>query len=185
MARKRSARRKALTILRRLATQSRMTDLPFLTPLSPEQQRAADLAEPWPLAHVDRVRFSELDPLGHVNNVAYLTWFEIARVAYFKHIGLSRYRDAEAEPRIVIRRGELDWLKEMHADEPYVITSKTVAYRTSSFTMAQEVWSGGTQRAAFRGVIVLLRPDGSGKMPIPQAIRDHFHQVDGVPRDQE
>ncbi|MFP7571469.1 acyl-CoA thioesterase [Marivita sp. S2033] len=158
-----------------------MTDLPYLTPLSAEQQRAAGLSEVWPLAHADRVRFSELDPLNHVNNVAYLVWFEIARVAYFKHIDLSRYDDASQEPRIVVRRGELDWLKEMHADEEYVVTSKTIDYRNTSFTMLQEVWSGGTRRAAFQGVIVLLKPDGSGRMPIPDEIRAHFHDVDGVP----
>ena len=159
-----------------------MTDLPYLTPLSPDQQRSLGLPEIWPLALADRVRFAELDPLNHVNNVAYLIWFEGSRVAYFKHVGLSTYEDGASEPRIVIRRGEMDWLQEMVADEDYVVCTRTIAYRNTSFTLLQEIWSGGTKRARFECVIVLLQPDGSGRMPIPDAIRARFHEVDGVPR---
>ena len=151
-----------------------MTDLPFHVPLSPAQQVSAGVDTPWPLALADKVRFAELDPLNHVNNVAYLTWFESARVAYFKHIGLSTYKDDAHEPRIVIRRGEIDWLQEMRADETYVVVSRTVAYRNTSFTMTQEIWSGGTKRADFTCVIVLLTPDGTARMPIPDGIRSYF-----------
>ncbi len=151
-----------------------MTNLPFHTPLSPEQQRAAGLDAIWPLALADKVRFAELDPLNHVNNVAYLTWFESARVTYFKHIGLTTYENAAKEPRIVIRRGEMDWLQEMRAEETYVVASRTIAYRNTSFTMAQEIWAGGTQRAKFTCVIVLLTPDGTERLPIPDHIRSYF-----------
>ena len=151
-----------------------MTTVPFHTPLTPEQQATFGVPEPWPLAVADRVRFAELDPLNHVNNVAYLTWFEISRVTYFKRVGLTTYRDMANEPRIVIRRGEMDWLQEMRADEDYVVVSKTIGYRNTSFSMAQELWSGGTKRAAFTCVIVLLMPDGSDRMPIPDAVRGIF-----------
>ena len=30
-----------------------------------------------------QVRFSDLDTLGHVNNAVYLSYFEMARIAYF------------------------------------------------------------------------------------------------------
>ncbi|MFP7672781.1 acyl-CoA thioesterase [Marivita sp. S0852] len=162
-----------------------MTDLPYLTPLTADQQQAAGLPTQWPLAIADRVRFAELDPLNHVNNVAYLIWFESARVAYFKHINLTTYENAATEPRIVIRRGEMDWLQEMRADEDYVIVSKTIACRTTSFTMHQEIWSAGTKRAEFKCVIVLLHPDGTGRLAIPDPIRAYFHDVEGVERDQE
>lgn len=36
----------------------------------------------WPYAHVDRVRFGDLDAMRHVNNVAFLTFFEDARIQY-------------------------------------------------------------------------------------------------------
>ena len=158
-------------------------ELPFHIWLSPEQLRAAGISEAWPFALADKVRFAELDMLNHVNNVAYLTWLESSRIAYFKQIGLTTYKESATEPRLVIRRGEIDWLQEMLADETYIVVSRTIAYRTTSFTMRQEIWSGGTRRAAFTCVVVLLAPDGSGRLAIPDHIKTHFDTVDGVTQD--
>ncbi len=38
--------------------------------------------EHWAYTHVDRVRFGDLDAQRHLNNVAFLTFFEDARVNY-------------------------------------------------------------------------------------------------------
>ena len=151
-----------------------MTDLPFHTPLTPAQQQAAGLERTWPLALADQVRFSEIDALNHVNNVAYLVWFETLRVKYFKHIGLTTYTSPATEPRIVIRRGEIDWLAEMRAEEVYVTTARTTGWRTTSFTLAQEIRAGGTLRATLSSVVVLLDPGGAHKMPIPSHILELF-----------
>jgi acyl-CoA thioester hydrolase len=40
----------------------------------------------WAYAHVDRVRFGDLDAMRHVNNVAFLTFFEDARVLYLTQL---------------------------------------------------------------------------------------------------
>lgn len=152
--------------------------LPCLVPLSPDQQRAAGVPQTWPLAVADRVRFSELDRLNHVNNTAYLVWFETIRIRYFQDWGISHYRPQD--PRLVIRRTEADYLAEMHMDELYVITIRCAAFRTTSFTLHSEVWAGGTRRAAFGGVVVMLDPDGSGRYAIPPALRQRFLTVDGA-----
>jgi acyl-CoA thioester hydrolase len=36
----------------------------------------------WAYSHVDRVRFGDLDPMRHVNNVSFLSFFEDARIQY-------------------------------------------------------------------------------------------------------
>ena len=33
-----------------------------------------------------QVRFSDLDTMGHVNNAVYLSYFEYARIHYFRHL---------------------------------------------------------------------------------------------------
>jgi acyl-CoA thioester hydrolase len=38
--------------------------------------------------HPIEIRYGDLDPQGHVNNASYLTYFEQARVAYVRHLGL-------------------------------------------------------------------------------------------------
>jgi acyl-CoA thioester hydrolase len=43
---------------------------------------AAESPATWAYCHVDRVRFGDLDPMRHVNNVAFLTFFEDARIQY-------------------------------------------------------------------------------------------------------
>ena len=40
----------------------------------------------WAHCHVDRVRFGDLDAMRHVNNVAYLTFFEDARIQYLTRL---------------------------------------------------------------------------------------------------
>ena len=34
------------------------------------------------------VRYSDLDPQGHVNNARYLSYFEQARIVYIQHLGM-------------------------------------------------------------------------------------------------
>ena len=40
----------------------------------------------WAYVHADRVRFGDLDPMGHVNNVEFLRFFESARIAFHRTI---------------------------------------------------------------------------------------------------
>ena len=64
----------------------------------------------WPFGMKDRVRFSELDPLNHVNNAAYASWFESARIGYVVEYGLSGMSHTKADPQIVVRRQVVDYL---------------------------------------------------------------------------
>jgi acyl-CoA thioester hydrolase len=43
--------------------------------------------------HPIEVRYGDLDPQGHVNNAAYLTYFEQARIQYIKHLQLWKSAD--------------------------------------------------------------------------------------------
>jgi len=150
----------------------------YHTPLDAETQAAFGLDPPQPLAMADRVRFSEIDALHHVNNVAYMSWFERMRIRYMQDWGISGY-DREDDPRIVIRSGAIHYRQEMVLDEDYIATCGCTAWRNSSFSLKQQVWSGGVLRTTFDCVIVLLQPDGSGKYAIPAAVKKRFAAVDG------
>ena len=39
---------------------------------------------PEPFIHTERVRFGDLDPLRHLNNVVFLRYFETARISYLR-----------------------------------------------------------------------------------------------------
>lgn len=150
----------------------------YHTPLTPEEQRAFGLPEPQPLAIADRVRFAELDTLNHVNNKAYMEWFETLRVEYFDRFCAPFY-DGPARPRVVLRNASIRYLREMVAGESYVATARVGAFRTHSFTFEQQLWAGDL-RATLTGVMVTLRPDGSGRQPLPDDLRDRFVARDGA-----
>ncbi len=40
----------------------------------------------WAYTHVDRVRFGDLDAMRHLNNVAFLTFFEQARIKFIQSV---------------------------------------------------------------------------------------------------
>lgn len=151
----------------------------YHTPLTADQQSTLGIPTPQPLAMADQVRFSELDVLNHVNNAVYMEWFERLRIRYVQEWGLSG-NNAKSDPRIVIRSGTIHYRQEMRMDENYVTTCGCTAFRNTSISLAQQLWSGGTLRASFDCVIVLLQPDGSGRYPIPQPVRTRFGVVDGA-----
>jgi len=155
-----------------------MTDLPYHTLLSADQQRAAGIETPAPYAMADKVRFGEIDMLGHVNNAAYLSWFETVRTRYVKDYGLTGYNPGH-DPRIVIRSAEIHYIREMLRDEDYIVTARTTAFRTTSFTIEQNLWSA-TLRARFSCVIVTLEPNGSAKRALPEGFVNKIKKTDGA-----
>jgi hypothetical protein len=69
----------------------------------------------------------------------------------------------------------------------YVVTGRTRAFRTTSFTMEFAVWlpdpSGAACTATGEAIIVLLNRDAPGRHPIPEAGRTAFIEIDGAGRD--
>lgn len=152
--------------------------LPHNIPLSPDQQRAAGIEHPMPYAMASRVVFSELDSLKHVNNRAYLAWFENIRVAYFHHFSVSQFR--RRDPRMVLRTVSVDYRQEMKIGDEYIVGVRVTEMRNSSFTMEHAVWCGGEMRTHCVGVMVMMMPDDSGTMRIPDDMRAEFHSRDGA-----
>lgn len=146
--------------------------LRYHTPLDPAEQTAFGLPEPQPLAMADRVRFAELDILNHVNNKAYMEWFETLRVEYHDRLCMPFY-EGQPRPRMVLRNASIRYVREMVIGEDYVATARVVAFRTNSFTLEQQLWSGDL-RATLSGVMVSLRADGSGRYPLPEALCRQF-----------
>ncbi|MGA9254551.1 MAG: acyl-CoA thioesterase [Roseobacter sp.] len=154
--------------------------LKYHQPLTKAEQAEFGITSPAPLAMADQVRFSELDVLNHVNNAVYIQWFERIRVKYTQINGLARSFGGGQGPRIVIRSASIHYRQEVVLDEDYIVTCACTAFRNTSFSIHQELWAGGTLRATLDCVLVLLQPDGSGRYPIPEALRIRFIENDGA-----
>jgi acyl-CoA thioester hydrolase len=160
-------------------------ELRYHTPLDTTALRALGIPAPWTFGLADRVRFGELDALGHVNNTAYLRWFESFRLPYLEAREVTDY--GPDSPRLVLKRASCDYMAEMLNGTDYVVTGRTRAFRRTSFTMEFGVWlpdpGGARQTAAGEAIIVLLDRDGPGRHPIPEAGRHAFATLDGAVED--
>ena len=88
----------------------------------------------WPFAHTDRVRYADVDTMRHLNNVAFLRFFESARIAFMHRIF------PEHDPT---DPGEF----------PVVLAEVHVAYRAPAYfgeEVRTSVWPSHLERSSFR-----------------------------------
>ena len=144
----------------------------YLTPLSADDLRCAAIPELWAFGQADRVRFYELDALNHVNNTAYLRWFETLRVLYMIEYGLTRYRPED--PTFVVRSLTCDYLAPMFLNDDYLVTARCESFRTTSFRKDYAVWRAGRLCATGSAVVVMTDESGQRKQPLTEAQRQAF-----------
>lgn len=92
------------------------------------------------------VRFADTDAMGHVNNASYLTYAEIARVAYYERV--------TGEP-LPLPRGDHG------ADEAMILAEIRITYRSAAFygeILAVETRVDAIGRSSFRMVHRLTAP---------------------------
>ncbi len=156
-----------------------MTD--YLIPLDATALRTHDIPDPWAYGIRDRVRFHELDALGHVNNNAYLKWFEDLRVSYLADHKVSSLGPGQAQ--IVLMSQAVRYHAPMFLGEDYIVTGRTTSFRTNSFRMEYGVFRAGHLIASGEAVMVSLTPDGSVKHPLPKTATTLFIERDGATRE--
>ncbi|KGR78733.1 acyl-CoA thioesterase [Ureibacillus manganicus] len=83
--------------------------------------------------HIEvKVRFSETDMYGHLNNTVPFVYFEEARIEYLKHIGYYNWASSNSEKIIVVADLQCDFLKQVYFDEILKIYVKAAHVGTSS-----------------------------------------------------
>lgn len=119
--------------------------------------------------HVTRIepRFQDLDPLGHINNVAMAGLCEDARVRFNRaHLHVPGHR--ESGERWLIARVELNYLAEAHYPDPIDVATGIGTIGTRSWTILSTAFQGDVPVAIVDATLVLTGPDGS------RPIRDGF-----------
>ncbi len=99
-----------------------------------------------------RVRFSDVDVYGHVNNVKYFEYYQEARLAYLTSLG----RDAdEGQLGVVVAKVDVDYKRPiLFRTEPYVIDSWITRVGNSSFGLAAEIRDGDQVLSMAEAVLV-------------------------------
>jgi acyl-CoA thioester hydrolase len=135
---------------------------------SPISDRTAPRGGPvWDGVVVERpvhVRFSDVDLLGHVNNLRYLDYAQIAQVDLLTGVYVEARVSGTVENMIV--RSEIDYVGQMNLrPEPYVVRSRVVAVGGSSASFEQEILDGEQVMARSRIVEVNVDPQTRSTIP--------------------
>jgi len=123
-----------------------------------------------------KVRFRDLDALGHVNNAVYATYLEQARVEYYDEVlglGLD-------EIDTVIAHQEIDYERPIELGESVEVRVGVPELGSSSFPMAYEVVADGEVAARGETVQVIWDPDSGRPRPMPEAWRDRIVAYHGL-----
>jgi len=114
------------------------------------------------------IRFSDQDPLGHVNNCAYAAYIEAARTMF-----LGQLLNTESEPDIDFTLASLtiNYLKEMRYPGTVNVGGRVLRLGNKSITTGYGVFLGDDCVATSTGVNVFFSTTKRTSMPIPDDVR--------------
>ena len=130
------------------------------------------------------VRFSDCDPLGHVNNARYLTYLEQTRIHLWrKQVGLELRRAAMLSPAdsgtsnegFILARTEIDFLAPAHDGDVLEVRLTLDAIGRSSVTYGYEMFDVTTGRAVAAAKSVVVWYDYAVGKSIP--LRDETKKL--------
>jgi len=88
------------------------------------------------------VRFSELDPYGHVNHAVYVTYFEVARTEALAHCELPLDELAHKGYQFVVTNIAVRFRRAATAGERLTITTEVAQVRRASSIWRQQITRG-------------------------------------------
>ena len=124
----------------------------------------------FPFVHRELVRFSDLDPMGHVNNAVYLTWIENARIEFLRRLGAFDKPDT-SEMAMILARVELDFRAPAGFGDEIEVGVRTARLGTKSFDLEYELRRGEEVVANATTVLVAYDYQSKSSKEIPDEWR--------------
>lgn len=123
-----------------------------------------------------QVRFFDLDPDGHVNNAAYVTYLEEGRAAYYPDVIGIQLPDANA----VISHVEIDYRAPITIDDDVTVSLEVTELGTSSIPMEYEITADDSTAAIAETVQVVWDDADKTAKPIPEEWRAAIESYHGL-----
>jgi len=124
------------------------------------------------------IRFSDIDAVGHVNNAVYLTYFEDARLNYWREAINWNLRLRG----IIVGRSEVNYLKPITLDDKIFCYVRTTRIGNSSFDIMHvlvRVTPNGEEICTTGKTVCISYDYSSNKsIPIPSAERHRMIEYD-------
>lgn len=109
-----------------------------------------------------QTRFADLDPQGHINNVAMATLFETARLRFNHAMGFGRRR---AGGRWLVARVEINYLAEGHFPADMLVVNGIGRIGTRSWSILSCAFQDDRPIATCETVVVLEASEGTTAIP--------------------
>lgn len=123
----------------------------------------------YPFANAVTTRFADLDPNGHINNVAMAAVFEDARLRFITAVGMPRNTETA---RFMVANVNIDYLAQAFYPGDLDCRVGVLPGGRSSWSLRQLLLQEGRAVAAAHVTIVLT--DGTRPMPIHPALRERL-----------
>lgn len=135
-------------------------------------------ADGYPLAVPIEVRFRDMDSMGHVNNAVFFTYFENARIAYWRAVPAIRSRQALD---YILARAECDFRSPATVEDSLACHIRVSSFGRSSFTFEYLLNDGRSGRVVAEGRTVQALYDYAlGKTkPLDGALRAAIEEFEG------
>lgn len=122
-------------------------------------------------AHSFRVEESDIDELGHVNNVAYVRWVQTAAVAHWFQATTGEMREKYIW---LLIRHEIDYKKQAFAGDEITATTWVGEWTTVTCERFVEITRGANLLAKSRTVWCLLDRRRAKPTRIPAELKELF-----------
>ncbi len=118
------------------------------------------------------IRFADIDAMGPVNNAVYFSYFEQARMAYFKE-RVARIWDWN-EDGIIVARNEIDYVFPVFLNDRMVIRLWVNHVGNKSFSVCYRVVVGERLCATGKSVLVCFNHKNKATQVLPEAWKSVF-----------
>jgi len=126
-----------------------------------------------------RVRYHEMDALGHVNNAVYQHYLEQAAVEHSEHLGFNQERYQKLGGIFVMRRIEIDYLRPAVAGDTLEISTWLQKMRGPRAIRRYEIRKQGDDQLLVTAEALWVWVDTSAMRPkaIPRQLLEAFEQA--------
>ncbi len=111
------------------------------------------------------IRFRDLDLFGHVNNAVYFTYMEMARAAYFAHLGLLK--NEWPHPFFIIAEAACQFKAPIEMNTQLVIRLRVSTIGNSSFVMDYHFVDQSSDQLMAIGRTVQVMYDYAARTSVP------------------
>lgn len=116
-------------------------------------------AEGWRHTHIDEVRFGDLDAMGHLNNAAFLTFYESARIAYLHGLVPEHSPTQPEDFGLIFAECRIRYRSPGRLGQEIATSVRPAALRRSSFEVEFEMRCTATGALLAEGSGVLVGYD--------------------------